>query len=375
MPDEPQMATKISDNMSFDDAWQAARDEVGAGGYFVWNNEPYSTYTKEEWNQLDDESQTEFTQQVDTMYQDSEGFEEVTAQPIVIYDEAPVSDIVTDDMTFDDAFALARQELGPGGVFTWQGNTYNTYYKDEWDQMEGNDQDQFMTSASHVQVDESQDYQTLSQSKVEYVAEAEVVVDNTDAEIFIGEEVVTLNDGSQVHVGYFTSNGENITKLDVDFDNNYDYVVDQETNSLIGLNGNQDINMNTVAPQDEQVADNPAVMTENVVIDGANGILTTYADGSQMAELDMDGNGMYDTKLTLDTTGKMQVYDYDGNLLHEEQLEPVQEVAYKSDEPIEDETMYAEADVDYIDEQLEGDFGDDFDDNADVSGWMEDDLA
>lgn len=33
-----------------------------------------------------------------------------------------------DDMTFNQAFAAARKEQGPGGTFTWRGNEYNTNY-------------------------------------------------------------------------------------------------------------------------------------------------------------------------------------------------------------------------------------------------------
>jgi hypothetical protein len=38
---------------------------------------------------------------------------------------------VTGDMSFTEAFAAARGELGPGGVFSWQGQYYNTFYEEE----------------------------------------------------------------------------------------------------------------------------------------------------------------------------------------------------------------------------------------------------
>ncbi|WP_435356142.1 hypothetical protein [Emticicia sp. SJ17W-69] len=40
--------------------------------------------------------------------------------------------IVNDGMDFETAFNTARTEVGPGGVFSWNGNVYNTYYKEEW---------------------------------------------------------------------------------------------------------------------------------------------------------------------------------------------------------------------------------------------------
>ena len=42
---------------------------------------------------------------------------------------------VSDDMSFGEAFAAARAEVGPGGVFHWHGGIYNTYTADEWNAM------------------------------------------------------------------------------------------------------------------------------------------------------------------------------------------------------------------------------------------------
>lgn len=42
---------------------------------------------------------------------------------------------VTDDMSFNEAFAAARAEVGSGGVFVWHGNVYNTYTAEEWNAM------------------------------------------------------------------------------------------------------------------------------------------------------------------------------------------------------------------------------------------------
>lgn len=49
--------------------------------------------------------------------------------------EIQVAQGVTDDMSFGDAFAAARSEVGSGGAFIWRGNVYNTYTADEWNSM------------------------------------------------------------------------------------------------------------------------------------------------------------------------------------------------------------------------------------------------
>lgn len=42
---------------------------------------------------------------------------------------------VNDDLSFGEAFAQARAEVGPGGVFHWHGGIYNTYSANEWNAM------------------------------------------------------------------------------------------------------------------------------------------------------------------------------------------------------------------------------------------------
>lgn len=38
---------------------------------------------------------------------------------------------VNDNMSFNEAFAAAREEVGAGGVFAWHGEYYNTFYEEE----------------------------------------------------------------------------------------------------------------------------------------------------------------------------------------------------------------------------------------------------
>lgn len=40
-----------------------------------------------------------------------------------------------DNMSFSQAFATARAEMGPGAAFCWRGGVYGTYYREEWHSM------------------------------------------------------------------------------------------------------------------------------------------------------------------------------------------------------------------------------------------------
>lgn len=52
------------DNMSFREAFDAARAELGAGGVFRWHGNIYNTYTADEWNAKTAKEQDDFAEQV-----------------------------------------------------------------------------------------------------------------------------------------------------------------------------------------------------------------------------------------------------------------------------------------------------------------------
>lgn len=115
-------------DISFGDAFAMARAEVGPGGVFEWHGNVYSTYTAEEWNSLTPQERTDFNNhfawnQINNVHSDT--------NPIDLY----VAGHIHDDMSFSEAFAAARAEVGSGGVFEWHGHLYNTYTSSEWNSM------------------------------------------------------------------------------------------------------------------------------------------------------------------------------------------------------------------------------------------------
>ena len=57
---------------------------------------------------------------------------EMPPEGIAVYTTAPVADLDTTEMTFDEAFAAAREAVGAGGWFAFEGAHYNTYLREEW---------------------------------------------------------------------------------------------------------------------------------------------------------------------------------------------------------------------------------------------------
>ncbi len=90
------------------------------------------------------------------------------AADVVIYTDAPFASVVTDGMSFDNAFAAARREVGGGGgFFEWRGNTYNTYYKSEWDAMSSAEREEYWAS-----IEQQSDMQ--NPDSYEYIADVPV---------------------------------------------------------------------------------------------------------------------------------------------------------------------------------------------------------
>lgn len=54
---------------------------------------------------------------------------------ILVTDDGVKVAHVDDNMSFAQAFAEAREQVGPGGVFVWHGKAYGTFYEDEWNHM------------------------------------------------------------------------------------------------------------------------------------------------------------------------------------------------------------------------------------------------
>lgn len=136
---------------------------------------------------------------------------------------------VNDEMSFGQAFAAARAEVGAGGVFEWQGNIYGTYYAEEWDAMSSEERAEFGSKISYgnsgtrtqtttQQTEDEQAAATVQtddeHGDVQVVVE---VVEPEDIEVqIVGMEHVTLADGTDATIGEVNIGGQDVYLVDVD---------------------------------------------------------------------------------------------------------------------------------------------------------------
>lgn len=180
---------------------------------------------------------------------------------------APVAQ-VSDDMSFGQAFAAARQQLGAGGVFTWHGKVYGTYYKEEWDAMSADEKAEFQASVdydnipvhenhnaasyatSHDVADNtptpnagSTDEHTAQQASAESNTAAHVAsADSADVDIHVisVDHNVNMN-GHDVDVAVIEIDGHNGILVDID----HDGIVN---GAIIDFNDDGQIQQNEVSP-------------------------------------------------------------------------------------------------------------------------------
>lgn len=86
----------------------------------------------------------------------------------------PVADS-HDDMSFGEAFAAARLQVGPGGVFVWHGHVYGTYTAEEWNSMSEAEHAEF---GSHMTIAYNE-HDDASAQTVQTVPAADVTVEHT----------------------------------------------------------------------------------------------------------------------------------------------------------------------------------------------------
>lgn len=135
--------------------------------------------------------------------------------------------------TFAQAFEAARAEVGPGGVFRWHGNLYNTYTAEEWKAMSDHEKHLFAQQVrpeiSPADIDTSHlaDEDVASAPESEDVRVAEnyhtaadpqpVQSDDDDVRI-VGFGDVQLANGRSVTVQELDYNGQRVAVIDIDQD-------------------------------------------------------------------------------------------------------------------------------------------------------------
>ena len=169
------------------------------------------------------------------------------------YTDAPVAH-VSDSQSFAQAFADARQQVGPGGIFEWHGQVYGTYYANEWNSMSQEQRNDYWASVN-AQSAHDEDWNPHSNTHQEVVSH-----DNDNSNLMAtNEEHIDNDPAPRVEVGQIVSQ-EGITMAEVSLDGEPMLVADTDNDGVI----------DTVAADfdgDGQLSDYEIVSTQDVGLD------------------------------------------------------------------------------------------------------------
>lgn len=145
--------------------------------------------------------------------------------------EIKVAQTVNDDMSFGEAFASARAEVGSGGAFVWHGNVYNTYTADEWNAMTDEQRDafgdNFQSQAANIDVRPSSQVAQNYTSDTDLEVVDTVPANNATTQVQPEIEVLGMAQDSQsgaVAAG-LKIDGKEYVVVDIDNNNVADVVI------------------------------------------------------------------------------------------------------------------------------------------------------
>lgn len=127
---------------------------------------------------------------------------------------------VKDEMTFAEAFAAARAEVGSGGVFEWHGHLYGTYYADEWNKMTIEEKADYN---SHFAWNDS----SATEIKAEVVEERSLMTDGLiqdEPEPEVEVLGIVHDNQNDINIGAVDVEGQRVFLFDVDNDLGFDYI-------------------------------------------------------------------------------------------------------------------------------------------------------
>lgn len=200
---------------------------------------------------------------------------------------------VNEDMSFNEAFSAAREEVGPGGVFEWHGGIYGTYYASEWNEMTPEQQTEFGNRISYETGGTTANNDSPGNGSTEnHVAEEHIIgaedrpeiinaeheTTHTEYEVqIVGVSEATMDDGSIVTIGEMDVNGQEVYVVDVDHNGTFDAMM-ADTNGDGVISENEICN---IQGQGIEVAD----FQHQMDIDVSNNYLADMPDYTNDADL------------------------------------------------------------------------------------------
>ena len=201
------------------------------------------------------------------------------ADPSWAVGDIKVAQGVNDSMSFSEAFAAARAEVGPGGAFEWHGGVYGTYTKSEWNSMSSAEKSEYNdhfawnqghgSSHSHdTHTHYAEHHEVHHHHDVHHYYEE----DFSQVDEILGDPVVEVlgvvhDDATGANYGSLSVDGQDVILVDVDGDMTFDYMA-------------SDFDHNGVYDDNEIVS----IGDNHVTVDDLGGFVDGYVPGSEFED-------------------------------------------------------------------------------------------
>lgn len=247
----------------------------------------------------------------DGIYETETNIENKSSNQIWDPHTAPLvgGDVVNDNMSFSEAFAAARQEVGAGGVFQWHGQSYGTFYENEVDEnfqptVEVNtvDYHEMPSNEQHQQTENIVDENSISDT--ENVQTVEVVDETSTVENSTQSNTSASVEPNVIGVDLNQDGNADAIFVDVNLDGSADAVIsDLNVDGTIGDDEIEYIHdVNTLDYSGNQT--DGSVMTADLNADGISDLQMTDANSDNMAEK-VEGMNGFNSSATIEYDGEI----------------------------------------------------------------------
>ena len=225
-----------------------------------------------------------------------------------------VASNVDDSMSFSEAFASARAEVGPGGVFVWNGNVYSTYYEEEWDNMTDEQKEEFSDALHNTAPSTNEGDSTPEYANNYHEAS------NSEGEVqVVSDEMVETEDGQMVRVTGVVVDGHYGELYDYDHDGQPDAAL-IDTNddgspdlAMVDENGDGYISEVEVYSIDESGSNYNEVSNAEGEVQVVSDELVETEEGQVVRVTGVVADGHYGEVYDYDNDGQADAAIYDTN--------------------------------------------------------------
>ena len=158
---------------------------------------------------------------------DAENVEVPAPEQAILANDEGIRYAHVDADNFNDAFAQARAQVGPGGVFEYNGKLYGTYLADEWNEMTPQERADYQNRVNEIAPSHHAASNDAPAADVAGHHDSSPAVVNTNAEMIsaepddaeirvLGVEAVQREDGQVMNVALVECEGDQALLVDVD---------------------------------------------------------------------------------------------------------------------------------------------------------------